>query len=232
MMIDIHTHILPGVDDGVQRLEESLQILKAFEASGVKTVFVTPHVAPKRGYLNTTESLTPGFESLVKATIQEGINVDLILASEIDEADDMYQLLDSIPRMNDHTVMVDFGMRKADIESVIYELKVRGYQTIIAHPERLFYMTIEQVRNLKKQGALMQVSAPHLIKYGSISAQKLAMKMLKEQLIDFVGTDIHQSSFLDDALEKAYKVVKKKVGEGYAALIFNDNAARLLNDDT
>jgi tyrosine-protein phosphatase YwqE len=124
-------------------------------------------------------------------------------------------------------VLIDFGMRKVDIEEILYELKIKGYKVIIAHPERYFYTSYEDLVRLKKQGAYFQVSAPHLIKEGSKEAQKKALRLLKEDLIDFIGSDSHGLSTVD-AMEKAYKMVAKKKDEATAKKLFYDNAYKYL----
>ncbi|MFW6319304.1 MAG: tyrosine-protein phosphatase [Bacillota bacterium] len=222
-MIDIHTHILPGVDDGATTIEESLIILENFAKNGVTAAVATSHVAKRRGYPNTTAILQARFDQLVTAKNKAGINIALYLASEVDEQDDLFDIIKGVPLFNNNTVLLDVGMRKCDVESVLYELSIRGYNTIIAHPERIFYFDIELIRTLKKRGALFQVSAPHLIKLGSKNAQKLAKQMLKEQLIDVVATDTHHANQYNDSMKRAYDVVVKKTSAAYAKRIFIEN---------
>jgi protein-tyrosine phosphatase len=230
-MIDIHTHILPGVDDGVTTLEESLIILENFANNGVTAAVATSHVAKRRGYANTHDNLKARFETLVEAKNKANIPIELYLASEVDEQDDLFDVLKEIPLFNNNTVLLDVGMRKCDVESVIYELSIRGYNTIIAHPERIFYFDIEIIRSLKKKGVMFQVSAPHLIKLGNKTAQKLAKQMLKEKLIDVVATDTHHANQYNDSMKRAYDVVAKKVSEEYAKRIFVENPKILIGLD-
>lgn len=230
-MIDIHTHILPNVDDGATTLEESLIILENFATHGVTAVAATSHVAKKRGYDNTKANLKARFDALVKAKNQAGIHIDLYLASEIDEQDDLFDVIKDAPLFSQNTVLLDVGMRKCDVESVIYELSIRGYNTIIAHPERIFYFDIELIRRLKKKGVLFQVSSPHLIKLGNKNAQKLAKHMMKERLIDVVATDTHHANQYNDSMKQAYQVVAKKTSEAYAQRIFIENPKILLGLD-
>ncbi|MFW6319847.1 MAG: tyrosine-protein phosphatase [Bacillota bacterium] len=230
-MIDIHTHILPGVDDGVTTLEEGLIILSNFAKNGVTAAVATSHVAKRRGYDNTEENLKARFDVLVEAKNKAEIPIDLYLASEVDEQDDLYDVIKHAPLFNNNTVLLDVGMRKCDVESVVYELSIRGYHTIIAHPERIFYFDIELVRRLKKKGVLFQVSAPHLIKLGNKQAQKLAKQMLKEKLIDVVATDTHHANQYNDSMKRAYDIVAKKTSEAYAKRIFIENPKILLGLD-
>ena len=233
-MIDIHTHILPGVDDGSTDIEESITMLKNFQACGVTAVFATSHVAPKRGYQNTVSNLINSFDILKQKVQEAGIKIELYLGSEIDNHEALEEIIKTAPTLNNtNFVLLDFGMKKADIEDITYELRIRNIYTIVAHPERYTYLDIETIRTLKKQGVLFQVSAPHLIKRGRKEAQKLAKQMLKENLIDFVASDAHHANKLNNAMKLAYDMVKKKTSQAYANKIFKTNAEKLLiNHDT
>ncbi len=228
-MIDIHTHILPQVDDGAKDIEESLTMLKNFEQCGITAVFATSHVAPNRGFNNTKATLINIFDTLQKRVQEAAINIKLYFGSEIDDHEKLEAIIASAPTMNNtNYVLLDFGMKKADIEDITYELKIRNIKTIVAHPERYTYLDIETIRRLKKQGVLFQVSAPHLIKHGRKASQKIAKQMLKEQLIDFVASDAHHANTMNNAMQKAYDVVKKKTSLEYAEKIFIKNAETYL----
>lgn len=225
-MIDIHTHLLPGLDDGSSDLEESLTMLKAMAENGVTDLFLTSHVAPRRGFLNDKLTLQEAFLSFKEQA--KAIPVNLYLGSEIDQEKDLESLLEVSPTMNETSfVMIDFGMRKVDIEDIVYELKIKGYKVIIAHPERYFYTSYEDLVHLKKQGVFFQVSAPHLVKEGSKEAQKKALRLLKEDLIDFIGSDTHHTGN-EDVMARAYKVVQKKKDEETAQKLFYENAKKHL----
>lgn len=225
-MIDIHTHLLPGLDDGATDLEESLTMLKNMAASGITDLFLTSHVAPRRGFLNDKETLKNAYLAFKEHA--KDIPVNLYLGSEVDQEKDLDLLLEASPTMNETDfVMIDFGMRKVDIEEIVYELKIKGYKIIIAHPERYFYTSYEDLVRLKKQGVYFQVSAPHLVKEGSKDAQKKALRLLKEDLIDFIGSDTHHTGN-EDVMARAYKLVQKKKDEATARKLFYENAKKHL----
>ncbi len=227
-MIDIHTHVLPGLDDGAKDLEESLAMLKGFALNGVTDVFLTSHVAPRRGYLNDKLILQKAFDHLKEAA--KDIPINLYLGSEIDQDKALESIIEMSPLMHDSSfVLIDFGMRKVDIEDIVYELKIKGYKVIIAHPERYFYTTYLDLVRLKKQGVYFQVSAPHLVKQGSKEAQKIAHRLLKDDLIDFIASDAH-NAFNVDVMAKAKKVVIKKKDDITAHKLFYENAKKLLID--
>ena len=209
-MIDTHTHILPGVDDGIQSEEDALSLLKAYSENGVDAVCLTPHFAVLRGYSEDKHFYETRFNDLKNKVDKAGIPIDIYLGSEIDEYDQLDRIIEQTHTMNGSKyVLIDFGMRKAEIEEIVYTLRMKGYHTVVAHPERYRYMDLSAWKKVRKEGALLQVSASHLIKEGSKRSQKVASELLKEDMIDLVASDIHK---LDDAnvMTKAYKHVKKK----------------------
>ncbi len=229
-MIDIHTHLMPGVDDGVKTVEEALECLKAMEENGVEAVFLTPHVAKKRRYYKL-DVFHERFALIQEALKAEKRSINVYLGSEIDESDGLFEDIEKAPSMNGTNVyMIDYGMREANIEESIYECLVRGVHVIVAHPERLDYLDFKRLKAIKAEGALFQVSAPHLIKMGDRRAQKMARKLLKEDLIDFVASDTHSSHNRMDIMAKAYRYVKKKKGADVAHKIFYMNAKALMCD--
>ena len=227
-MIDIHTHLLYGVDDGVKTLEESVKVLAAMEASGVETVFLTPHVARKRGFYQLKLFKTR-FKEIQNAIKKENLKINIVLGSEIDDSKALLDDIEVAPSMNGTNVyMVDFGMKRTNIEEIVYECSVRGIHIIVAHPERYYYADLEMLKEVKKAGGLLQVSAPHLLKMGNKKAQKLARKLLKEDMIDFIGSDTHRLTNDLSVMEKAYRYVAKKKGDECAYKLFYMNAKALM----
>lgn len=219
-MIDTHSHLLPAVDDGVQNEEDALKVLKTYSDDGVKGVCLTPHYALLRGFHEEKAFYESRFESLKKAVKDAGIEIKLYLGSEIDEYDNLEGLIQKSHTLNgSNYVLIDFGMRKAEIEEIAYTLKMKGYHTVVAHPERYRYMDLSAWKRVRKEGALLQVSASHLIKEGSKRSQKVALEFLKEDMIDLVASDIH-SPMDAHAMAKAYKFVKKKKDEATAERLF------------
>lgn len=227
-MIDTHTHLLPAVDDGVQNEADALKVLKTYSDDGVKGVCLTPHYALLRGFHEDKSYYASRFETLKKAVKDAGIGIDLYLGSEIDEYDNLEALIEEAHTMNgSNYVLIDFGMRKAEIEEIVYTLKVKGYHTVVAHPERYRYMDISAWKKVRREGGLLQVSASHLIKEGSRRSQKVALEFLKEGMIDLVASDIH-SPLESHAMGKAYAFVKKKKDIATAERLFFTTPKKVL----
>lgn len=227
-MIDTHSHVLPAVDDGVQNDQEALAILRKMSDDGIQAVCLTPHYAVLRGFHEDKAFYEEKFNALQALVQKEGIDIGLYLGSEIDEYDHMESLIEKSHTLNGtEYVLVDFGMRNAQIDEIVYTLNMKGYKTVIAHPERYAYMNLKEWKRVRKEGGLLQVSASHLIKEGSKRAQKLAQELLKEDMIDLVASDIHKEDKVH-AMKKAYKHVKKKKDKATADRLFVQTPKRVL----
>ncbi len=228
-MIDTHTHILPGVDDGVEDYEEALEALEAMEKAGISHVFATPHFSTWRSFMESYETYHERLETLREKATEAGIGVKLYIGSEIDESDELFEFIDQAPSLNGTPyILVDFMMRDADIEEIAYELKLYDYVLIIAHPERYPDVSLEAWEEVKAQGALLQVTAKHLIKKGQPQFNRLARKLLKEDLVDLVASDLHSPRHAR-TMKKAYDYVKRKKGKKVADALFYDNAKPIID---
>lgn len=227
-MIDIHTHILPNIDDGSKSLDDSIMLLRTCQEDGIKGLVLTSHLAPLRGFMPTKEALIKAYEQLVQRAQDENISIDLYLGAEIDEQDKMLNVIENSYTINNTPfVLIDFGMRRADISEVIYSLKIKGYKTIVAHPERYEYLDFQDLIKIKKEGGIFQVSALHLVKKGSKNAQKIAQKLLKLDMIDVVASDMHHKGHIH-TMKDAYLYVEKKKGIDYARRLFIDNPSKII----
>ena len=227
-MIDIHTHLLYGVDDGVESLDEAIAILTRFEEQGVEHVFLTPHVAKERGYYQLDKFKTR-FKKLREAIQDNKLSIKVHLGSEIDESDQLFDDIEISPSMNGTNVyMIDFGCREVDIEAIVKDYTAQGIHVIVAHPERYHYVSYKTLKAIKHAGGLFQVSAAPLAKLGSRREKRLAKRLLKAEMIDFVGSDTHSIDNPLDIMDQAYAEVKRLKGPVVAHRIFMLNAKALL----
>ena len=226
-MIDIHSHILPAVDDGSKSIEQSLEMLKEAERQGITDIILTPHY--RLGYLTKRESIEKSFAELKSAAQENGINISLYLGQEIFAFDDIVKSLKAgkLFSMNESKyVLVEFSLKhEMDISETVYMLKVNGFIPIVAHLGRYFYADIETAREIKETGGLIQINATSLC--GSLLRRKKAMNFIKEGLVDFVASDVHYKRKND--MLKAYNIVSKKFGANVADKLFTENAKILLN---
>lgn len=228
-MIDIHSHLLPNVDDGSESLETSLDILKKQEAIGVTKVILTPH------YKSSTNSYTQPeliekfnkFKDVVK---QNGINVELFLGQEVYCNSKIYSSIkdgEVLTINNTKYILVEFHyFNDTDIADYVYNLITLGYVPIIAHIERYTYLDWNTIFDLKQMGALIQVNAASIIGKNGRRVQKYLLDAMGRGLIDFVASDTHTKRQTE--LDKAYKKICKTLGKDIAELVLQENAENLL----
>jgi protein-tyrosine phosphatase len=229
-VIDLHTHILFDVDDGAHSIEDSISMLETASSIGIKHVVLTPHVSKYRPSKCSNDAILNKLEDLKKEVNQRGIEISLYLGAEIDEHDDLIEIVKSGCNIHESKyVLIDFTMRTTDISEVIYEMNLYGYKVIIAHPERIDYVDYATLISFKKEGALFQVSSNHLVNKHPKTAHKIAMKLLKDELIDIVSSDAHDIHTII-SMKKAFDVVLKKKGKDYAQKIFVDFPKQILEN--
>ncbi|MDR1356899.1 MAG: hypothetical protein LBJ58_04425 [Tannerellaceae bacterium] len=190
-MTDIHTHLLPGVDDGVQTVEDSCRILHFMRDMGVERVYLTPHVMADLP-ANTVEALRSKYEAFI-ANRPEGM--ELRLAAEY-MLDGKFASLadDGLLVMSGRHVLVETSYLSPpfSLKEMLYNLRIAGYQPVIAHPERYLYMRGSDYRNLKDQGCKLQLNLFSLTGAYGAHAERNAVYILKEGLYDHAGSDVHQ----------------------------------------
>lgn len=191
--VDYHSHILPGVDDGIRTLSDSLAVLNEYEKLGVSEVWLTPHIM--EDYPNTTESLRTRFSELKEA--YKG-KVILHLASE-NMMDELFlerlESNDLLP-LNDKFLLVETSYFNppnglSDILEKIFE---KGYTPVLAHPERYTYMSKDNYENVLDRGIKMQLNLLSLSGFYGKYAQQKALALAEYGAYSYVGTDLHNIS--------------------------------------
>ncbi len=225
-MIDIHSHILPFVDDGSASLETSLRMLEDLVESGVTDVILTPH--HNKRFEKDKEQLLKEFEEFKKSA--KDIPINLYLGQEIEATKETFSLLEKgelITLGNSKYILLEFDyFNYQDIVEFVYRAVVRGYIPIVAHVERYEYFTLEDAMEVKKEGGLIQVNASSLAIRQEKHFGKKVKALIKKGLVDFVASDYHdfrQLSILD-----AKKVVEKKFGKEIAQNLFIENARKII----
>lgn len=230
-MIDIHTHILPNVDDGSDSLESSIEMLKEAKAQGVTHVVLTPHTILNSSWYLTKEELQVKFDAFVKEV--ESIGVKVYLGSEIYYNEKTYDKLlkDELVTFNNSKYFImEFPMNgQTDIDEIMYNAKVKGYKPILAHPERYKYLNANEVGAIK-QNALIQVNTTSILGQHGKKIKKFAFELMKKDLVDFVSSDCHNTKERSVNLKKTYDIVSKKFGIEYADKIFRKNQELLIKE--
>ena len=194
--VDIHSHLLPGIDDGVRTIEESVAIIKKFKLLGYSKLITTPHVISDL-YPNSRETIAQKLQEIQYALKEENINIDIEASAEYYVDIEFLKLIENdelIPFMGNYILFeTDYGSKPMILEQVIYRLQEKGYIPVLAHPERYRYLQndIELYKSLKAHGVLFQVNIKSL-QNRSKTIYKIALQLIKLGLVDFVGSDVHK----------------------------------------
>ena len=233
-MIDIHTHILHAVDDGSDALEESVAILQSAESVGVTDIICTPHYLSKEEF--NKELVLKRFNELKEEIKKKNININLHLGTEIavyGRVDKLLEDKDLTSLAGSKYLLIEFPMA-IDVDYVldtVYEIKVRGFIPVIAHPERCecFKRDYSLITKAIKEGALIQCNIDSLLGGNGTTAKRIIRSLLKEHKVDFLVTDIHSiTNNRYERLPKAMKKVEKLVGKEYMYELFEHNARKIL----
>lgn len=200
---DIHSHLIPGIDDGVTSLEESMSMIRQLRELGFRKLITTPHVMSDY-YRNTPETILSGLDSVRSAIAQEGLDITIDAAAEYYLDEVFVQRIESNEPLltfagNYVLFEVSYVNPPDNIHRVAFELKVRGYTPILAHPERYpyWYNRLTEFEHLKDAGLLFQININSLCGYYGPGAKKIGEWMVDQQMIDFTGTDLHGDRHLE-----------------------------------
>jgi tyrosine-protein phosphatase YwqE len=204
---DMHSHLIPGIDDGSPDLTTSLELVKGLHALGYKKLITTPHILWDM-YPNTPESIQNGIVELRKAIVKEGIDIELHAAAEyyIDEHFED-ELRNKVPLLtiSGNKVLVEISMvnAKIDLIDILFDMQIQNYQPVIAHPERYTYLNKRRniYDEMKENGCLFQLNLLSLTGHYGKTVQELAEYLVKKDYYDLAGTDLHNSRHLS-ILEK------------------------------
>ncbi len=249
-MIDIHCHILPGLDDGAGKIEESLEMARALKEQGVSAVACSPHVMDKPDDRVTGERIDQAVENLRQVLKDNDVDIEIHAAAE-------YYLDQPFPRMlqsfhplttinNSRYVLIEFPMLhlppylefsslNSDLEDPELKKLLPFLHIIVAHPERNAEIIRhpEKAERLKDLGALFQVNMGSITGLYGRQVRKTAEKLLKRRLVDVIATDAHSAKRVPEIFQGAEKKIKKIVGDwGYRLLVEGNPAAILKSEET
>ena len=233
-LIDIHNHIIYGVDDGSENLAQSQNMLKIAYGEGIRKMILTPHHNPYRWQVDPAV-LHERFDQLKEYAGNNFPGMELYLGSEIYYGNDTLQELGDgwITTMaHSNYVLVEFSpYTEYDVISrAVIDIQQNGFYPIIAHVER--YECIvedpECVDMLKDYGAFIQINASSVVKDYGRAVRKFIKGVLKKQQVDFVATDAHGDEHRAPVIAKCAQHIKKHFGEAYAYRIMRDNPASVI----
>lgn len=207
--MDVHNHILPGIDDGAKTVEEAISLIKGFSEIGVQRFIATPHIMHNY-YPNNPESINASYSLLKEELLKNNLrNIYLEASAEHMIDSDFERILDEkaiMPLKNTYLLVeMSYLQPSINFDTAIQKIASNRYFPIFAHPERYGYLYREfpKYRKYKKQGILYQMNLLSLGTYYGKDVHKTALKLLDEGMIDFVASDVHNQQHL-----KALKEIK------------------------
>lgn len=233
-MIDIHSHILPGVDDGAKNMEQSLRMLRMAWEQGIEAMIVTPHYH-KKWPGPEPEVIQKKTEELQKQAHGQGIPIQLYTGNELFYHHGLIEKLKArevCTLAGSVYVLVEFypGEEFEYITDGLSELQAYGYRPILAHVERYVCLMndSERIWELVSRGCLIQMNAKSVEGKSNWKTRHQVWKLLKNEMVHFIATDTHDEKERPPRIAVAEGYVKKKCGDEYCNQIFNENAKQIL----
>lgn len=194
--VDIHSHLLPGIDDGAKTINETIKLAKAFQEMGFSQFMTTPHIS-RYIWNNSPETIADNHKKTKLLLEEHNLAIPFQAAAEylIDDSFESHFKNKKLLTLKDNYVLVEMSYMNAPVElyKTLFELQVAGYIPVLAHPERyLFYhKNFDEYEKLKKAGCLFQLNLLSTVGYYGERINKAADKLLKKGMYDFAGSDVH-----------------------------------------
>ena len=194
---DMHSHFIPGVDDGAQTVEDSIDLILRMQELGYNRIVTTPHIKVDH-YPNTPHTIGAGLEEVKQAMAERGIHMPIHAAAEYFIDDYFVQLLNSDEPLlkvwgNEVLVEISFMFEPLQLGEVIFNMQTKGYTPIMAHPERYmyFHQDLDKYEELKNRGCYLQLNINSLTGYYGKPVKLVAEKLLDLGWYDYCGSDMH-----------------------------------------
>jgi protein-tyrosine phosphatase len=194
---ELHSHLIPAIDDGVQTLEESLEVLTFFASLGYKKLITTPHIMADY-YKNSAANILPLVDVLNKECAQRGIEIQVEAAAE-------YMIDDGLQAKIDKGDLLSFGKQKyvliemgfnepaPNLKEILFALRINGYTPVLAHPERYpyYFFNTQKYNELWDAEVLFQLNLGSFVGHYSVEAMKAAAYLIQNKMANFIGSDCH-----------------------------------------
>ncbi len=239
-MIDIHTHILPGMDDGASDFEESVNMCIQAASDGTKTLILTPHF--KSGFLeNSRSKILKKTKKLKKRIKKQQIDLTLLPGSEVTLSPDLPVLIEEnrIMTLNDggRYLLLELPYQGVEVEKIkelVFQISVRDITPILAHPERYSYIQKdpEIMEELINQGVLSQITGSSLHGDMGFKSKETALYFLERGLVHFFASDAHNDFSRKPLLSEAAEELKKHISKDYYLSITKKNPRKMLEGES
>ena len=231
-MVDLHCHILPGVDDGAQSLADSLAMAKAAEQEGIRTIYATPHHQTSR-YMNEKAAVVQKVQQLNEYLQSQSVNVTIMPGQEVRIYGDIVSDYEAgeIITLGEKYVLIEFPSNHVPkyATQILFDLQLKGITPIIVHPERNSQIieNPEILYHLVNEGAATQVTAGSVSGQFGKKIQKFSLDLIEANLTHFIASDAHNVSTRSFKMVDAFEQIDKKFGGDFIHL-FKQNAQFVL----
>lgn len=236
MLFDLHCHILPGIDDGAETIEETRKMLRMAKKEKIGTILATPHYNCERNK-EFPQKCQKVYEEVCQEIKEMNLEIELLLGNEIfynSEALDALRNGEALTLNHTRYVLIEFApyVELLTIRKAVQELQTAGYFPILAHIERYECLKKEEeIQNLVDMGAYIQVNASSLTGRLGIKVQWYLKKLMRHGLVHIVATDAHGSKQRCPKMQKTVAYIKKKVGVDYCKTITEENPKKIIKGE-
>ena len=231
---DIHCHILPGVDDGSQTMEESLETIDTAVSQGIRHFLVTPHFHPGR-YMVYADTVRMTLGKLARACIESGRDVTFFPGQEcyyFSGLKDLLQRGEVLTLAGGRYVLLEFDpdVQFVYMRQAFRELQSAGYRIVLAHFERYKCLReVDRLKDLKQQGILLQLNYDMLLEKDGVFYRNIWRRYVQDGTVDLLGSDCHGTHFRPIHAEKAFRWMENSVERKTINRILHRNVNRILN---
>lgn len=238
-MIDLHTHILPGVDDGSDTEDESVEFARMAFEDGVRTIVATPH-CNEGSYFNRLDDVKKGVASLRERLAREQVGLELLPGAEVHLCPDLLERVKDgrAPTLGDNgkTLLLELSLTQypVELENLLFQLKLAGLEILLAHPERIRYFQEDRLRyeDLVRIGAYGQITTGSILGTFGSRAREYSEELLSKGLVHVVASDAHSLRGRPPVLSPAIEKMIPWIGEARARAMANEVPRALLAGET
>jgi protein-tyrosine phosphatase len=196
--VDIHSHILPGIDDGSKTIEQSLSYVEMMHNLGYQKLICTPHIFTEL-YPNTPETILPLLKVVQQSVLNNGIDISVEAAAEYMINNDFKVASDLLTLPGNYLLIeMSYLSEAPNIENIIFELQVKGYKLVLAHPERynFYHKEPHRYKRLREMGCLFQLNLLSITGYYGSNVKNAAQFLILEKMYDLAGSDLHHDKHM------------------------------------
>ncbi|MDA8858258.1 histidinol phosphatase [Flavobacteriales bacterium] len=223
LITDIHSHFIPGIDDGSPDMETTIALIKKMQVLGFRKVITTPHVMSDF-YKNSSEIILKGLTDIRSELKAQNIDMEIEAAAEyyIDYDFDQKIGQEKFLTFGDNYILVELSFMEApeNLFDIIFKLQLEGYKVVLAHPERYAFFTMDDYKGLVHRGVLLQINWLSIIGYYSPQIEQKTKELIAAEMVSFIGSDCHN-------MNHAELYAKCQTKEAWHDL---NNSCKLLNN--